>query len=428
MKIKIIQRGVLLSALALLVALNFQMAAEIFASNQSSNEESIASGAFDNLELFTRTMELIRHNYVGTSEPEYVDLIKDAIKGMLSSLDRHSQFMEPQQYDTMKDDAEGQFGGLGIVIGSENDYIQVVSTREGTPAYRAGIMADDIILAVDGEETAGLNIREAVEILRGEVDTRVRLTIQRGDEDPFDIEIVRAVIDIRSVMGVHMLDDGITYLRLTKFSRNTENELREVLREHIEKGMTGLIVDLRDNPGGLLPAAVSVADVFLKKDAPIVLTRSRGDESQEYMSENEPALPNSLPMAVLINGGSASASEIVAGALKDNRRAIIVGERSYGKGSVQSVFSINDGTAIRLTTAKYYTPSENVIEERGILPDIEVEIAAHEWARIRTAHRTEDLGGELEEEFCIEDTPDIQLRMAVQMMRGARLLSGDLTN
>lgn len=429
MKIKIIQRGVLLFSIALLAILNLKVAADIFTSNRNSSAEAVGSDAFSNLELFTHTMELIRHHYVGKNEPEYGDLVKEAIKGMLSSLDRHSQYMEPRHYDAMQEDAKGHFGGLGIVIASDAEHIRVVSAREDTPAYRAGIMADDIILAIEGEDTAGLSVAEAVEMLRGEVDTRVRLTIQRDEEEEsFEVELVRAVIDIRSVMGMRMLDDGITYMRLTKFSQMAADELREAIEEYMEKGMTGLILDLRDNPGGLLPAAVAVSDVFLKKDAPIVRTRGRDDDNHEYTAESEPTLPTSIPMAILINGGSASASEIVAGALKDNHRAMLVGERSYGKGSVQSVFPINDGSAIRITVAMYYTPSETLIEEHGIRPDIEVEISPREWARIRTTYRTEDIAGDLEDGFNIEDTSDVQLRMAVQVMRGARLLSGATVN
>lgn len=402
----------------LLLLLNIYVGAFLYA--QTRVAETDSSSSYANLELFTRTLELVRNNYVDKEEISYGDLIKSALKGMLSSLDRHTEFMEPEVYDHMQDETRGSFGGLGIVISIRDGVLTVVSTMENTPAFRAGIRAEDRIVAIDGKPTADMDIQEAVENLKGEVDTRVELKIRRGENEVFTREIVRNEIEVDSVKETEILNDSIAYIRLSNFAQTTFKEMREALAELRGKGMEALILDMRNNPGGLLDSAVDVADLFLNANDLIVYTKGRGERRDTYRAKTESVLNESIPIAILVNAGSASGAEIVAGALQDHERAILIGEKTFGKGSVQAVFPVKDGSAVRLTIAKYYTPSERVIHQRGIEPDIVVPVPPSEWTRIRMRQISADNGNgkETEDNAEIEDE---QLARAVAVLEGIML-------
>jgi len=415
---RLYRNTVLMLIMLMLCAVNIYMVAQIFAENRAA---AVSEDGYDSIELFTQTLELVRSRYVDGGKVGYDELVRAALKGMIASLDRHSQFMEPREYGDMRDEAQGSFGGLGIVISVEDGFLTVVSTMDDTPAFRAGIAGGDRILAIEGENTADISVEQAVKLLRGEVGSSVTLTVRHEDDPVREVEVTRAVIEINSVKNAHVAADGVGYLRLARFSETVGADLRDAIADLLDEGMRSLILDMRDNPGGLLPSAVEVADLFLDESQMVVYTQGRGQERQDYLSGNPPLLPPELPMVVLVNSGSASASEIVAGALKDHGRAVLVGEKTFGKGSVQSVFAIRDGSALRLTTARYHTPSERVIHEHGIEPDISVPIGRRQWMLIRMAQRRRDLeAGE-------DGRPgpsDPQLLTAMDVLRGIEKLRG----
>lgn len=327
---------------------------------------------FYELGLFADVITLIDANYVKKIAPK--DMIYGALKGMLSSLDSHSSFLTPEEYKDLKTDTFGEFGGVGLRVTLKDGTLTVVSPLEDTPAYRAGIMPGDRILKVDNKTTKDVTLDDAVKLMRGIPGTRVKLTIIRENENRLrEFTIRRAVIKIKSIKEVLMLTGSIGYIKIAEFQMRTGRDLNKALRRLIKKGMEALILDLRNNPGGLLDASLMVAKEFLEKPAVIVSIKGRDEkEKATYRSKAFKAYTD-FPVAVLVNRGSASASEIVAGALRDNKRAIIVGGKSFGKGSVQVVIPLRDGSAIRLTASYYYTPSGTVIHENGITPDIVVE-------------------------------------------------------
>lgn len=339
----------------------------------SGFERSLLAGsddAYKNLKLFSDVIELIEKNYVDEVDPK--DLIQKAIQGMVSSLDPHSQFMPPEAFEELQIDTKGEFGGIGIVITMKQNLLTVISPIDGTPAYRAGVKAGDIIIKVDGQDTKDMMLWEAVKLMRGAKGTSVIITIVReGEPDPIDFELVRDIIPIESVKAL-TLKPGYGYVWITNFRDSTTEDLKQALNKLRAEGpLSGLILDLRDNPGGLLDEAIKVSDLFLDKGN-IVSIRGR----LERHTKNFDARPGNdepgYPIVVLINGGSASASEIVAGALQDQRRALIIGTTSFGKGSVQTVSSLRDGYGLKFTIARYYTPSGRSIQAEGIVPDIKV--------------------------------------------------------
>ena len=327
--------------------------------------------AYDQLKTFTEVLTLVRKNYVETTESK--DLVYGAIRGMLMTLDPHSSFMTPDVYKEMQVDTQGSFGGLGIEITVRDRHLTVVAPIDGTPADRAGIQAGDRIIRIDGKPTKDMTLMEAVRNLRGEKGSKVTVTIFREGKEPFDLLITREIIRVHSVRAGE-LGEGIGYIRVVSFQERTARDLQRELKKLKEEGMRALVLDLRNNPGGLLSQAVQVTDLFLEKGKLIVYTEGRA-KNQNLRLTDEHANPQDFPMAVLVNGGSASASEIVAGALQDHKRAVLVGTKTFGKGTVQTVIPLNDGSGLRLTTAKYFTPRRREINKAGLAPDIVVEPA-----------------------------------------------------
>jgi carboxyl-terminal processing protease len=328
------------------------------------------NGTYEQLKIFGSVLDLVQRNYVEEIPPQ--KLIYGAVQGMLKSLDPHSSFMKPEDYKELQIETKGSFTGIGIEISLKDGILTVVSPIEGTPAYKAGLKANDKILKIEDKTTKNMTLIEAVKLLRGAKGTDVTISIYReGWRRLKDITLTRDVIPIKSVRS-RMLEDGYGYIRIGNFQNKTTFELKKALRELEKgKGLKGLVLDLRNNPGGLLDQAVKVADVFLKKGL-IVYTDGRIDEQKMRFEAHQDKHSHDYPIAVLVNEGSASASEIVAGALQDHKRAIILGIQTFGKGSVQTIIPLEDGSAVRLTTARYYTPNGRSIQAKGIEPDIEI--------------------------------------------------------
>lgn len=332
-----------------------------------------AASTYEYLDLFGDVFERARSAYV--EEVDEKKLIEAAINGMLTSLDPHSSYLNPEGFGDMQTDTKGEFGGLGIEVTMEDGFVKVVSPIDDTPAARAGLKANDFITHIDGESVLGMTIGDAVDLMRGLVDTEIELTIAReGEDEPFDVSLTRAIIEIKAVK--HRIEGNIGVLRISKFSEKTfENLAESIAKIKDEIGandIDGYIIDLRNNPGGLLTQAVAVSDAFLERGE-IVSTRGRDQRNADRYNAQPGDLADGKPIVVLVNGGSASASEIVAGALQDHRRGVVVGEKSFGKGSVQTIMPLASRGAIRLTTARYYTPSGRSIQALGIEPDIIVE-------------------------------------------------------
>jgi carboxyl-terminal processing protease len=322
------------------------------------------------MELFAEVFEKVRADYVEPVKDE--DLVEAALNGMLSSLDPHSSYLNAKNARDMEVSTKGEFGGLGIEVTMENGWVKVVSPIDDTPAYRAGLQPGDFVTHLDGEPVQGLSLSEAVDRMRGLINTDIKLTIRRAATEPFDVKLTRAVIKIQTIRS--HAEGNIGYVRITQFSQTTDADLRKhmaQLKKDIGKGLSGFVIDLRNNPGGLLDQAIAVSDDFLEKGE-IVSTRSRRAEDTQRFNARPGDIADGLPLVLLVNDGSASASEIVAGALQDHRRAIVLGTRSFGKGSVQTLIPLPGHGSMRLTTARYYTPSGRSIQAVGIEPDIKV--------------------------------------------------------
>jgi carboxyl-terminal processing protease len=395
-----------------------------------------SSDTFRQLKLFGDVFERVRAEYV--EEVTDQQLIEAAINGMLTSLDPHSGYLDAKKYRDMQVQTKGEFGGLGIEVTMEDGLVKVVSPIDDTPAHRAGIQAGDVITHINSEPVLGMSLAEAVERMRGPVDTSIALTLRRpGQDEPIDVSMARAVITISPVRWTAETDVG--YVRITTFNEQTEAKLREAidaLESELGDKMKGVVVDLRNNPGGLLEQAVQVADSFLDRGE-IVSTRGRRTDSIQRFNARQGDVLEGRPMVVLINGGSASASEIVAGALQDHDRAIVMGTPSFGKGSVQTIMPLPGHGAIRLTTARYFTPAGTSIQAKGITPDIEVRQSRVEVIDQGAARREEDLRGRLENEQ-VEDElsepladgaegaapapeEDYQLDRAIDLLRGVAM-------
>jgi len=352
---------------------------------------------YENLDLFGEVLETIKKEYV--DEVDQAEIMDSAINGLLQSLDPYSAYMSPKSFDGMRTDTKGEFGGLGIEIGMESGVVKVISPIDDTPAANAGIKAGDYIVRINGKQVQGKSLTEAVDLMRGPVGTDIKLTVRRKNEKKaLEFSVTRAVIEVKSVEAKIIGDKKeIGYLRLKSFNANSDEQLFKNIKKFEKNNkLVGYILDLRNNPGGLLNQAISVTDFFLD-DGEIVSTKGRKiSETRRFFSKKGDGI-NGKPLIVLINIGSASAAEIVSGALKDHKRAIILGERSYGKGSVQSIIPLKNGGGLRLTISKYYLPSGKSISEVGVLPDIFVE--------------------EIEKKFKINTDTDNQLRYAVNLLK-----------
>ena len=370
------------------------MAAVVIFLPQGLSAQENRSETYRQLKLFGDVFERVRADYV--EEVTDQELIEAAIQGMLSALDPHSSYLNADSFRDMRVQTKGEFGGLGIEVTMENGLVKVVSPIDDTPAYRAGIEAGDLITHLDSEPVMGLTLNDAVKKMRGPVKSDIKLTIRRAGREPFDVSITRAVIKITSVRS--RSEGKIGYLRITTFNEQTSPGLKAAIekrKEDIGEGLIGYVLDLRNNPGGLLDQAIEVSDAFLNQGE-IVSTRGRDPDDAQRYNAHPGDLAEGLPVVVLINGGSASASEIVAGALQDHRRAIVMGTTSFGKGSVQTIIPLSGNGAMRLTTARYYTPSGRSIQGIGIDPDIVVEQARLEKVETGPQRREADLRGALD--------------------------------
>src|SRR5947208_16639642 len=444
--------GLIAAAAATLIVFGLHQDAGGAASSANTAE------TYKQLDLFGDVFELVRADYVDDVSDE--TLIEGAINGMLTALDPHSNYLNTKNFNDMKVQTRGEFGGLGIEVSMENGLVKVVSPIDDTPAARAGLKPGDLITHLDGEPVQGMTLPEAVEKMRGPVSSEIKLTIRREGRDPFDVKLIRATIKIQSVRS-HLEGDNIGYIRVTTFNEQTDTGLNNAmknLKQQAGNKLVGVILDLRNNPGGLLDQAVAVSDAFLEKGE-IVSTRGRRGEDAQRYNARAGDIAGGLPVVVLINGGSASASEIVAGALQDHHRAILLGTRSFGKGSVQTIIPLPGHGAMRLTTARYYTPSGRSIQAKGIDPDIVVEaakIAKDEKAADKTGDKTAKAGDKKDDKSAKKDdkkdekkdekkddsaadqgavdpavigtADDYQLARAVDMLRGIALFNGRLVN
>src|SRR5262245_28133886 len=379
------------SAVAIMALLAAPVAITAWSQDKAESKPgSEKSELYQQLNLFGDVLERVRRDYVEPVDEK--TLIENAINGMLSSLDPHSSYMNPKTYKDMQIQTKGEFGGLGIEVTMENGVIKVVSPIDDTPASKAGLQSGDLIFALDGEPVQGLTLQEAVEKMRGKVGTSIKLSVRRGNKDPFDVSLTRETIKVKSVK--YRLEGGdVGYIRVTSFTEQSTSgvlDAVEKLKKEAGNKLKGYVLDLRNNPGGLLDQAIAMSDAFLDKGE-IVSVKARKTEDVQRWNAKPGDVTGGLPIVVLINGGSASASEIVAGALQDHRRAIILGTRSFGKGSVQTIMQVTGGGAIRLTTALYFTPSGRSIQKEGIKPDIEVEPAKIETIQSRAGFREENL-------------------------------------
>jgi carboxyl-terminal processing protease len=384
---------------------------------------------FANVELFSDTLAIIQANYV--DEVNFKDLIYGALKGTLSALDPYSQFLDPDTYNELKVDTEGKFGGIGIEITVKEGLLTVVTPIEDTPAWKAGLKVNDRIVKINDDLTRDMTLTDAVKKLRGKPGEAVNITVLRESEKKIlEFKIVRDIIKIKDIKESTILENGVGYIRLVEFRENTPQDINTALENLSKQGMDAFILDLRNNPGGLLDVAVKVAEKFVEKGKMIVYTKGRKPEqSLKFISRSEHPIID-IPIVVLINGGSASGSEIVAGCLQDYRRAIILGTKSFGKGSVQTVVPLRDGSALRITTSKYFTPSGKVIHEKGVEPDIVVEEAKIELAQLKElkTESPEDVFEELEkkEKPAKEEKPfdyksDNQIMSAIDVLKALKL-------
>src|SRR5467141_1868036 len=423
-----------LIAVAAATVLLFSLRQDVGAAAPANSGET-----YKQLNVFGEVFERVRADYVDEVSDD--TLVESAINGMLTSLDPHSNYLNTKNFNDMKVQTRGEFGGLGIEVAMENGLVKVVSPIDDTPAARAGLKPGDLITHLDGEAVQGLTLPEAVEKMRGPVNSEIKLTIGREGRDPFDVKLIRATIMIQS-FRYHIEGDNIGYIRVTTFNEQTDTGLNNAmknLKQQAGNKLVGVILDLRNNPGGLLDQAVAVSDAFLEKGE-IVSTRGRRSEDAQRYNARPGDIAAGLPMAVLINGGSASASEIVAGALQDHHRAVVIGTRSFGKGSVQTIIPLAGHGAMRLTTARYYTPSGRSIQAKGIDPDIVVDAAKIEKtaekgeAKAATAADVKRDDSEAGAEQSSVDpsimgTPaDYQLTRAVDMLRGIGLFNGRVVN
>lgn len=437
---KFTARTLMAVAVGVIVGVTLVSAGNVMA----NRNDQLASLPVEELRLFTDVLDRIRKDYVEVVEDK--DLLEDAVRGMLTGLDPHSAYLDADAFKELQVGTTGEFGGLGIEVGMEDGFVKVISPIDDTPAQRAGVEAGDLIIRLDDKPVKGLSLSDAVKIMRGKKGEPIVLTIVRdGEDQPLKIEVVRDVIRVKSVKQ-RVLDDDFGYIRITQFQSKTARSLSQAVSELKEENggpLKGLVLDLRNNPGGVLNAAVEVSDAFLNEGL-VVYTQGRVSESQLSFNATPGDLVDGAPIVVLVNGGSASASEIVAGALQDHRRAVIMGEPTFGKGSVQTILPLNNGSAIKLTTARYYTPSGRSIQAEGVDPDIVLDrvkitgLDSSGFERVKEADLTGHLengdeegglgaagrtGAKVEEEEATLAEQDYALYEALNLLRGMALLS-----
>ncbi len=389
--------------------------------------------AYPSLELFTTVLEKVRHEYVDGKKLTYQELVYGALKGMINTLDPHSEFMEPEKYNELQSDTEGKFGGLGIMIEMKDNFVTVLAPMEDTPGAKAGILAGDRIIKIVGKSAEKLGLQDAVDHLRGYPGTDVNISILRPSTGKvIDYTLTRAEIKVDMVKDINnkkefkLGADKIGYVRLVQFGEKTSDDLEKALRKLKDQGMQGFILDLRGNPGGLLDQAVDVCSKFLPRRQLVVSTEGQNPstDSKTFYANGHGDELNGMPMVVLVNFNSASASEIVSGCLQDLHRGLVMGQKTFGKGSVQSIIPLNDGSALRLTTAKYYTPSHKVIHGQGITPDCVVPVSDEEAAAIELKWRRPSLDNLSESDRAqIKDVEDEQLIRAEDELKGVLIFT-----
>jgi len=408
---------------------NLLIGARIYMTTAQAAEKD---SPYSSLELFSFVLEKVRKDYVDGQKLTYQDLVYGALKGMLNTLDPHSEFMEPEKYKELQNDTQGAFGGLGIVVSMKDNFVTVVAPMDDSPGFKAGIMSGDRIIRIDGVTTEKMSLPDAVKSLRGDPGSEVKLSVFRPSSGQIqDFKLTRSVITVDMVKDVHgkkefpLGEDKIGYIRLVQFGEKTSDDLEQALTRLKKEGMQGLLLDLRWNPGGLLDQAVDVCEKFLPRGQLIVSTEGRNAAQNSRRTANGHGDElHGMPIVVLINLGSASASEIVAGCLQDLKRAIVLGEKSFGKGSVQSILPLQDGSALRLTTAKYYTPSHKVIHEEGITPDIAVPMSDLEERDIQLQRAPGGLESLPEKDReRVSNAQDPQLDRAMDLLKGITLFT-----
>ena len=374
-----------------------------------------------NVKYFREVMQLVKENYVGDAPAGYDDLTRAALEGMVGTLDPHSQFLRADAYQETEEELTNAFGGVGIQVEQRDGQIVVVTTIAGTPAERAGLRRGDRLTKIDGKPLEAPSVEKTLKLVRGEPDTEVIVTVYRPSLNrTLEFRLKRERIELASVRNAALHAGGIGYLEITQFSERTGEEFRKALTGLEQQGLKALVIDLRDNPGGLVDAAIDVCNEFFEKGELIVYTKGRTPESREDFKADGRHPRRAYPIAILVNGGTASAAEIVSGAMKDTKRAVIVGEKTFGKGSVQTVLDLQNGEGMKLTTARYYTPSGVTIHQKGIAPQVELEISADDESKIRLQESRTDLDDPVEfhERYGFNRIEDVQLDAAEEVLTG----------
>ena len=428
------KRRLIFSFIGAVLAVNLLIGAKVYS---NSADGTAKDSVYPNMKLFSEVMEKVRRDYVDGTNLTYQDLVYGALKGMINELDPHSEFLDPERYKDLQSDTEGHFGGLGIVIAMKDNFVTVVAPMEDTPGFKAGILSGDRIIKINGKSTENMTLPDAVKLLRGDPNTDVTMSILRPSSGQVkEFKLTRAVITVDMVKDINgkkefpLGENKIGYIRLTQFGEKTSDDLEVALNKLKSQGMQALVLDLRWNPGGLLDQAVEVCEKFLPRGQLIVSTEGRNSaQDSKHRASGHGDELHGMPIVVLVNLGSASASEIVSGCLQDLHRAIILGEKTFGKGSVQSIIPLDDGSALRLTTAKYYTPSHKVIHEVGITPNIIVPTTEEEDHDIRIQSApggVESLDDK--DRARLKTAHDPQLERATDLLKGIMLYTDRATD